>query len=178
MTGRTLSLDLVIPPSLNGAWCNVPGRGRVRTATYRTWARQALAAISIQARGASFPGSFRVSVLASNRELARRRDVDNLGKALCDTLTKAGIIADDCYLHMRAICLAWTPKLSAGTCRVHVIELAAEPMTKPAKPPRRMVKRDFPTATRAHAKPATVPASILAALKRRGINVSPEWVHL
>jgi Holliday junction resolvase RusA-like endonuclease len=175
MTGRTLSLDLVIPPSLNGAWCNVPGRGRVRTATYRTWARQALAAISIQARGASFPGSFRVSVLASDRELTRRRDVDNLGKALCDTLTKAGIIADDCYLHLRSIALAWTPDLPAGSCLVTVIELAPVPLPKPAASPRRVLKQASSRNTRAGAK---VPASIMAALKRRGINVTAERVHL
>jgi Holliday junction resolvase RusA-like endonuclease len=175
MTARQLSLDLDLPPSINAAFANVPGRGRVRTSIYRQWQQAALAAIAVQARGMTFAGRFRVMLLASDRELTRRRDVDNLGKALCDVLTKSGVIADDCYLHLRSIMLAWTPDLPAGSCRVAITELSAEPLPKPAKAPRQAVNVGFRRNTRAGAK---VPASILAALRARGINVDASRVHL
>ncbi len=170
----TLTLDLPMAPSVNASFCNVPGKGRVHTASYRAWRKQALACIAVQARGATFPGTFRLSVTASDRDLVRDRDADNIAKALCDTLVKAGIIADDCYRHMRAIGLAWTPDLAAGSCRVTINELSAAPLAKPAASPRRALKRVFPTDTPAK----QVPASILAALRKRGINVAPEKVHL
>ncbi len=172
----TLTLDLPMAPSVNASFCNVPGKGRVHTASYRAWRKQALASIAVQARGATFPGTFRLSVMASDRDLVRDRDADNIAKAIADTLTKAGIIADDCYRHLRSILLAWTPDLPAGTCRVAIIELAAEPLAKPAATHRRAVKRDSLTDTRTRAK--QVPASIMAALKRRGINVDASRVHL
>ncbi len=164
MTGRTLEIELAIPPSINAAWCNVPGKGRVHTAQYRAWRKQALASIEAQAHGVTFRGTFRIAVLASDQGLIRDRDCDNLGKAIADTLTKAGKIADDCYRHMRAISIEWSPDLSAGTCRVAIEELSAEPLPKPGKAPRRPAKQ--------------VPASIMAALRKRGINVAPEKVHL
>jgi Holliday junction resolvase RusA-like endonuclease len=173
---RTAAFTLSLPPSVNGCFANVPGRGRVHTAQYRAWRKQALASIAAQAHGVTFRGTFRIAVLASDQGLIRGRDADNLGKAIADTLTKAGIIADDCYRHMRVIALVWMPNLPAGTCTVTVDELSPEPIAKPAASPRRAVKRDFPTNTRAPAK--QVPASVLAALKRRGINVDASRVHL
>ncbi len=172
---RVLSLDLPMAPSVNASFANVPGKGRVHTASYRAWQKQALASIATQAHGATFPGTFRIAVLASDRELTRPRDCDNLAKAIADTLTKAAIIPADDYRHMRAISIEWSPELPAGTCRVSVIELSAVPLPKPAASPRRVLKQASSRNTRAGAK---VPASIMAALKRRGINVTADRVHL
>jgi Holliday junction resolvase RusA-like endonuclease len=133
MTACTLLLDLPLPPSVNRCFANVPGKGRVRSSIYRRWQKAALAEIRAQARGIIFRGTFRLAILASDQGLTRRRDADNLGKAICDALTKAGTIADDCHHHLRSIALVWTPKLAAGACRVHVIEMAAAPISKPAK---------------------------------------------
>ena len=63
MTARTLSFDLPLPPSVNGCFANVPGKGRVRTAQYRAWRKQALASIEVQAHGIAFRGTFRMSVM-------------------------------------------------------------------------------------------------------------------
>ena len=79
MSARALRLDLDLPPSLNSCFANVAGRGRVKTAIYRRWQKAALAEIQAQARGVTFPGRFRLAVLASDRDLHRRRDADNMG---------------------------------------------------------------------------------------------------
>ncbi len=163
MTGRTLEIDLPMVPSVNASFCNVPGKGRVKTAQYRAWQRGALAEIQAQARGVTFRGTFRLSVTASDRDLVRDRDADNIAKAIADTLTKAGIIPADDYRHMRAISIEWSPDLSAGTCRVAIEELSAEPLPKPGKAPRRPAKQ--------------VPASIMAALRKKGIRVDASKVH-
>ena len=200
MACRSIRLDLDLPPSVNAAFCNVAGKGRVRTSIYRRWQKGALAEIQAQACGMTFRGRFRLAVLASDRDLHRRRDCDNLAKPLADTLTKAGVIADDNHQHMRAIMLAWTPKLPAGRCAVTVIELPAAPGQADFPPcTRAKTQVDFLTGTRPRAKvqPAAtegepprftrshnaraksaVPASIMAALKRRGIKVAPERVRL
>ena len=166
MTGRQLVLDLPLAPSVNACFCNVPGKGRVHTASYRTWQKQALASIAAQAHGITFPGTFRIAVLASDRELIRRRDCDNLGKALCDTLVRAGIIADDSHLHMRSIALAWDSTIPAGTCRVTLTELAPAPQPKPE--PKRKAKRPL----------TGIPDSIMKVLRARGIRVDASSVHL
>ncbi len=126
MTGRTFSLDLPMPPSVNASFAKVPGKGRLHTAEYRAWQKQALACIAVQARGIAFRGTFRLVALASDR------DADSLGKAVADVLTRAGGIADDCQQPMRSICIARTPKLEPGKGRVNMIEWAAMPTQKSA----------------------------------------------
>jgi Holliday junction resolvase RusA-like endonuclease len=137
MTGRSLSLDLTLPPSVNRCFANVAGKGRVRTSIYRRWQKAALAEIQAHARGITVRGTFRISIAASDQGLSRERDADNLAKAIADVLTKAGIIADDCHRHMRSIALAWTPDLPAGRCTVEVREISPAPLPKPAKASRR-----------------------------------------
>jgi crossover junction endodeoxyribonuclease RusA len=165
--GTSGSVMFAIPPSLNSCFANVAGKGRVKTAQYRAWQKAALAEIAAQARGLTFAGRFRVEVLASDQGLTRRRDADNLGKAVCDTLKKAGIIEDDDYLHMRAIALSWDSTIPAGQCSVTVIALAHEALSLSA--PKRKAKTK---------QLAGIPDSIMKALAARGINVSPEKVRV
>src|SRR5208282_1325107 len=136
MTSRALSLDLTLPPSVNGLYATTGDGRRVKTRHYRTWRKQAMAEIAIQARGVKFAGTFRIEIAASDQGLVRDRDCDNLGKAIADALTKAGVIEDDCYRFMRSINLTWTPDLSRGTCRLVIAELSTLPISRPAKPAR------------------------------------------
>jgi len=197
MTGRTLRFDLPLPPSVNAMFANAE-RGRVKTALYRRWQKAALAEIQVQARGMTFADRFRLVVLASDLDLTRRRDCDNLAKAVCDALAKAGIIAGDCHKHMRAITLAWSAKLPARTCRVHVIEIPAAPVPKPSRAQAQTKTREKSVSSGAAAAkfektPATdkrrvagalsrksvaAPASVMAALRRKGINISANRVKL
>jgi Holliday junction resolvase RusA-like endonuclease len=174
MTARTVRLDLDLPPSVNSAFANVPGKGRVRTTVYRQWQKGALAEIQVQVRGVTFRGAFRLAVLASDQGLSRDRDADNLAKAVSDILVRAAIVADDNHQHMRAIDLEWRSTLPAGRCVVEVREISPTPLPKPTKAPR---PKDAGCNTCSIAK-AAVPASIMTALRRRGINIAPGRIRI
>ncbi len=170
MTGRTLEIDLPLPPGINASYANA-SCGRVATPKLKTWKQTAAAEIAHQVRGVQFAGTYQLAVRASDQALNRERDADGLLKAIIDAIVQNRIVTDDSYRFMRAAAIAWEPSLPPGRCTVTLSELTGEPIAKPAKAPKREIR---PT-TRTRAK---VPASILAALRKRGINVAPEKVHL
>jgi crossover junction endodeoxyribonuclease RusA len=86
------SISLPLPPSVNRLWRT--GRGRVyRSPRYDAWCKAAGWELNIQ-RPARIAGPVTVTI-AAGRPDRRRRDVDNLGKALLDLLTVHRVIEDD-----------------------------------------------------------------------------------
>jgi Holliday junction resolvase RusA-like endonuclease len=172
--GRTLTLALPLPPGINASYANA-SCGRVATPKLKAWKQTAATEIAHQVRGVQLAGTYRLAVLASDQGLNRERDCDGLLKALIDAIVQNRIVIDDSYRFMRAAAIAWEPSLPPGRCTVTLSELTGEPIAKPAKAPRRAAKRDLLTTTHARAK---VPASIMAALRKRGINVDASRVRL
>ena len=86
-------LSLPIPPSLNNAYANAPGRGRVATKALRQWKEAAGWELKTQPRQ-SFAGKFRIELQVPSD---MRGDLDNRSKAACDLLTEHRIIPDDRY---------------------------------------------------------------------------------
>lgn len=81
-----------MPPSVNGLWLNVPGRGRAKTDAYRAWLQEAGWLIRAQ-RPRPISGYVALSLRAGIAP--RRRDLDNLLKPICDLLVQMGVIEDD-----------------------------------------------------------------------------------
>jgi len=94
-------IHLPYPPSTNTLYMNVRGRGRVKTRRYLTWIKNAggvLMALKVK------PVSGRVNVSISIlRPDKRKRDIDNLAKAILDLLVNHKIIEDDRYIERLTI---------------------------------------------------------------------------
>jgi Holliday junction resolvase RusA-like endonuclease len=161
---RSATFTLPLPPSVNGLYANVAGRGRVSTKALRRWRKAAYAEIAVQAHGQKIAGAFRVTILASDHELPSRRDADGLAKAVIDALVHTDVVPDDSWKFMRGLSVDWTPNLPARTCSVSIEELSPEPLKAPALKRRQKAKG--------------IPASILAALKAKGIKIDPGRIHV
>jgi Holliday junction resolvase RusA-like endonuclease len=97
-------LSLPYPPTLNNLFANVPGKGRVKSNTYRRWLAEALALLRAQ-RAPKVLGSYHLRILAYRPD-RRARDLDNLAKTTSDVLKLAGVIEDDSLA--KTISMAWS----------------------------------------------------------------------
>lgn len=91
----------MLPPSTNGLYLNVRGRGRVRSENYRKWANEAGWLLKSQhPRKFHEPVKVRVELNPPN---ARAFDLDNRNKALLDLLVEHGVIIDDSNRWVRSV---------------------------------------------------------------------------
>lgn len=81
------------PPSVNSLYANVPGKGRVKTERYRTWAKAAGWDVKAQ-RPAKVTGRYAITLTVQRKD-KRRRDLSNLIKAVSDLLVDQQVIEDD-----------------------------------------------------------------------------------
>jgi crossover junction endodeoxyribonuclease RusA len=92
-----LQFTLPWPPSVNHYWRNFRGR-MVIGARGRQFRTEALVAIREQRIPADhLGGPLRVELVANPPD-RRRRDLDNLQKALLDAVVAAGVIEDDSHI--------------------------------------------------------------------------------
>jgi Holliday junction resolvase RusA-like endonuclease len=92
------------PPSLNNAFRNVPGIGRVKTKHYRRWIRDAGWEITAQRPE---PVNGPVYVWFELGEKASRADADNLIKAMFDLLVSQHLIEADSKKCVRGYAVRW-----------------------------------------------------------------------
>jgi Holliday junction resolvase RusA-like endonuclease len=82
----------IAPPSVNGLYRNVPGRGRVKTSRYSTWLKHMGWLIKAQHPGhRMITEDVAVSIVIKKA----RRDLDGAAKAALDLCTSVGVWADD-----------------------------------------------------------------------------------
>lgn len=98
-TATELAFDLPMPPSVNSMFKNVPGKGRVRTKKYKAWAHEAGWMLIAQRNRTKrhhncLTGPIAIDV-AAYKPASKKRDLDNILKAICDLLTNTKTIADD-----------------------------------------------------------------------------------
>ena len=120
-----LTIVLPFPPSVNHYWRHVVKGKYVRTlisAAGRDFKRKVARALQAQLGGQREPilGHCRLYV-ALHAPDRRRRDVDNYAKALLDSLTEAGVWADDSQI--QDLRLVWGAVLPGGKAVVTIRQL-------------------------------------------------------
>jgi crossover junction endodeoxyribonuclease RusA len=85
---------LPMPPSVNSLW-RTSGNKVYKSKKYKDWWAHAIWALASQGSAKKITGRYKLS-LYFKRPDNRRRDLDNLFKAVSDALQAAGIVTDDC----------------------------------------------------------------------------------
>lgn len=111
-------VDIPLPPSVNAAWQNVVGKGRVRSPEYRRWHKQAYAELMLQKPG-RVVGKF-AAVIDLGR-VNRRCDADNRCKPILDLL-KGDVVEDDSLCER--VSIGWSDLVPSGRVVVTVRSVA------------------------------------------------------
>lgn len=106
---------LSLPPSLNNAYVNVPGVGRVLSKEYRAWRKGAGWEIAAQRPG-SVAGPYTLHIVLP--KLPPNSDPDNRVKGVSDILQEHGVVTND--KHCRKITVERDD--SASLVRIEVRE--------------------------------------------------------
>jgi crossover junction endodeoxyribonuclease RusA len=115
--GKRLEVRLPWPPSVNHYW-KARGSRRFVSPTAKAWLEEAV--LLLRAAGVRFDGPVKVSMLLSPPD-RRKRDGDNLEKAVMDALVKAGVIQDDSLWHVPKAC-----RDLVGECKGYVLLVVEE----------------------------------------------------
>jgi Holliday junction resolvase RusA-like endonuclease len=100
--GDMASVTLPVPPSVNGLYRNVPGRGRVKTKEYSDWFARGYLSLRHQI-WEYVPGKVLLCMKVSPQ--GPLADLDNRIKAAQDLLVKARVIDDD--RHVVGLTACW-----------------------------------------------------------------------
>lgn len=96
------TVHLPVPPSVNVAFRNVPGKGRVKTADYKIWCNQAAQILVVKVpKRCRVAGEFHVAI---NLPRKMKGDLDNRVKGILDALTRANLIDDDRFMEELHVC--------------------------------------------------------------------------
>lgn len=135
-TLEVFTVTMPAPPSVNGLFANVAGRGRVKTRKYTDWQMQATVAINRDryASGFSRVWEHPVSVVIEIDRPRIDRDIDNCAKPVLDALVAGGIIKDD--TQVSALMMCWADKTKDCKARVAVYAAGHMPFMTftPSKP--------------------------------------------
>ena len=110
------SSDLPFPPSVNSAYANVPGRGRVKSERYRSWERVAKVDL-LRQKPKRMKGPVHVTIYLEDN-LGARSDADNRIKVPLDFIVSNKIIEDDNSKIVRSVAAIWSPETRG--CRISI----------------------------------------------------------
>jgi crossover junction endodeoxyribonuclease RusA len=114
---KVLKAKLPWPPSVNHFW-KARGSRRFISPVAKAWLDEAI--LLLRATRVRFDGPVKVSMFLSPPD-RRRRDGDNLEKAIMDSLVKAGVIRDDSLWDVPKSC-----KELVNECRGYVLLVVEE----------------------------------------------------
>jgi Holliday junction resolvase RusA-like endonuclease len=121
-SASSFSLDpqeiyLPFPPSVNGMYANVPGKGRVKSERLRSWEQIAGYDINRQ-KPKRIKGPVELSIYLQEPDTARKKDCSNFIKAVEDLLVSRKIIEADDSKIVRKVSACWSPDTRG--CRVSI----------------------------------------------------------
>lgn len=119
-----IRLTLPVPPSLNHAFANAPGIGRVKTKAYKAWITGA--GWHLKAQGPLVPLIGEVTVEIRIGLRGNRGDVDNRVKGVLDLLVRHHIIEDD--RKVRKVSAEWADDI--GACEVTIYPVSSAVMAR------------------------------------------------
>jgi crossover junction endodeoxyribonuclease RusA len=96
-----IKIVLEFPPSVNRLWRTTGTGGMYRSPKYASWRKIAMMEAKIQAKGKQILEPYKLT-LEVVRPDKRKRDLDNLLKAVSDCLVSVGIIDDSKCEHIEA----------------------------------------------------------------------------
>ena len=114
-----IELRLPLPPSTNGLYANIPGKGRVKSANYRKWINAAGWAL-LEQKPKPVAGDYDMWLYVEWPD-KRKRDLDNCIKALSDLLVSHQLVEDD----SRCQALHIYRSIQGRECTVRVCERKA-----------------------------------------------------
>ena len=117
MLDRPAYLVMPVPISTNSLFRNVEKVGRVATADYKVWQRDAAARLQAQRPLPQFFGPVSITVFAGEKGVGEM-DIDNTSKAYLDALVKAKVIHDDSRKWVRSARVMWTPGLRGAVIEI------------------------------------------------------------
>jgi crossover junction endodeoxyribonuclease RusA len=120
MSDHVYSITLPYPPSVNGYWRNI-GRGRtIISKAGRDYMQAVSAEVAASDKPATYNGRLAVCVTVYPPD-RRRRDLDNVCKAILDSLGKANVYEDDSQIDRLTI-------ERAKVVRLGRVEITIEPI--------------------------------------------------
>ena len=109
-----MEFRLPFPPSVNGMYLNVHGRGRAKTDAYEKWKSDAGWELKAQ-RVKPIAGVVEIKI---DLDETRRGDADNRTKAVLDLLVTHGVIRNDSKKFVRRVSIGWE---AVTGCRVSIV---------------------------------------------------------
>lgn len=94
-----LYVTLPFPPSVNNIWRGGKGGRHYLSAKYKSWREAAALIAKSQTKGKQIKGPYALQINVSRPD-KRKRDLDNLLKAVVDLLVHVGVTSDDSELQM------------------------------------------------------------------------------
>lgn len=120
--GECVSLKIPVPVSVNAAYRNVSGVGRVKTKALKNWRLEAEWEVARQ-RPPRFIGPVDISIVLRYPPKGRA-DVSNFIKTTEDLLVTCGVIEDDSCKYVRSVSARWSHEETS--CRVNVWHAPAD----------------------------------------------------
>ena len=114
-------LDLPYPPTVNHYWRHAVIKGRATVYVSKEGKDYRQKVVGLASGVGSVPGRVSVAITAFMPD-RRKRDLDNINKALLDALVHAGVIEDDGNIDK--ITVERGPVIKGGYVRVSIMEAA------------------------------------------------------